>query len=435
MSFTEDFKLAPYWWEKRGPTGQGDDSLPQAADVVVIGAGVTGVEAARVLAEGGRDVLVIDAGIPGEGASSRNAGMIGRNFKHSYSELKARFGQDVARGFFDELQNAYDAVRNLGRANPDAFDWQENGRIIGAMSPILFDRLRAEYELRAREIGETVEFLGREDMRAEIDSELYHGGIRLPLNGAVQPARYHQFLMRRALAAGARIVVQNRVTSVSRTSEEFLVRTRRGDVACRQVMVATNGYSGTAIPSIQRRLLPINAYMVATEDLSDNTVRASLPRLRTYHDNRRRSHFFSVSPDGRKILIGGRTGNLGLDLKGLASALHGDLLYIFPKLAGVKLTHAWTGRCAAPIDAFPRFGELDGLFYALGYSFSGMTMGPYLGRKIAARMLGRDEEARSLFARPDFPKAPLLARTPLTMPILIGYYGWADRPGSIARRM
>jgi glycine/D-amino acid oxidase-like deaminating enzyme len=435
LSFTGDFKLAPYWWEKRGPIAPGDDSLPKAADVVVIGAGVTGVEAARVLAEGGRDVLVIDAGIPGEGASSRNAGMIGRNFKHSYSELKARFGRDVAQGFFHELQNAYDAVRDLGRANPGAFDWREDGRVIGAMSQVLFDRLRAEYELRAREIGETIEVLNREEVRAEMRSALYHGGIRLPLNGAVQPARYHQFLMRRASAAGAHIVGQTRVTSVKRKSEGFSVRTGKGAVSCRQVMVATNGYSGAAIPSIQRRLLPINAYMVATEDLSDNTVRAALPRLRTYHDNRRRSHFFSVSPDGRKILIGGRTGNLGLDLKALAGALHGDLLYIFPELAGVKLSHAWTGRCAAPIDAFPRFGELDGLFYALGYSFSGMAMGPHLGRKVAARMLGRDEEARSFFARPDFPKAPFLARTPLTMPILIGYYGWADRPGSIARRM
>jgi glycine/D-amino acid oxidase-like deaminating enzyme len=175
--------------------------------------------------------------------------------------------------------------------------------------------------------------------------------------------------------------------------------------------------------------------MVATEELSENLVRATLPRLRTYHDNRRRSHFFSASPDGRRILIGGRTGNLGLDVKGLAAKLHGDLLYIFPDLAGVRLSHAWHGRCAAPVDAFPRFGELDGLYYALGYSFSGMAMGPHLGRKVAWRMLGRTEAAQSYFARPDFPRVPLVARTPFTMPIVTAYYGWADHPTALGRRM
>jgi glycine/D-amino acid oxidase-like deaminating enzyme len=435
MIFTADFKLAPYWWEKRETFTRADRDLPTAADVVVIGAGVTGVEAARILAEGGREVLVLDATIPGEGASSRNAGMIGRNFKHSYSGLKANYGQNVARAYFAEMQDAYNAVRDLGRANPDAFDWREDGRIIAAMSPTLFDKLRKEYELRAREIGEAVEVIDGDDMEEEIGSHCYCGGIRLPQNGAIQPARFHQFLMRRAIAAGAAIIGETAVVAVDRERTAFIVRTNRGAVACAQVMVATNGYSGRAIPTIRSRLLPINAFMIATEDLSENLVRAILPRLRTYHDNRRRSHFFSVSPNGKKILLGGRTGNLGLDLKALAAKLHGDLLHIFPELAGTRLSHAWRGRCAAPIDAFPRFGELDGLYYALGYSFSGMAMGPHLGRKAAWRMLGRPDAAQSHFARPDFPKVPWPARTPFTMPIVIGYYGWADRPPTLGRRM
>jgi glycine/D-amino acid oxidase-like deaminating enzyme len=435
MIFTEDFKLTPYWWEKRESSMQADCNLPKAADVVVIGAGVTGVEAARTLAEGGRDVLVLDAGLPGEGASSRNAGMIGRNFKHSYSGLKASHGQEVAKGFFAEMQEAYNVVRDLGRANPEAFDWREDGRIIGAMSPALFDKLRKEYELRAHEIGEVVDVLDSRDMQTEMGSSCYSGGIRLPLNGAIQPARYHQFLTRRAIVAGATILSKTSVTAVDREKTGFTVRTGRGAVTCKQVLVATNGYSGSAVPAIRRRLLPINAFMVATEDISENLIRATLPRLRTYHDNRRRSHFFSVSPDGKNILLGGRTGNLGLNLKALAAKLHGDLLHIFPDLAETRLSHAWHGRCAAPIDAFPRFGELDGLYYALGYSFSGMAMGPHLGRKAAFRMLGRIAAAQSCFARPDFPKVPFVARTPITMPMVLGYYAWADRPSTLGRRM
>ena len=435
MIFTEDFKLTPYWWERRGSLPDGGTRLPAAADVVVIGAGVTGVEAARVLAEGGRDVLVLDAGIPGEGASSRNAGMVGRNFKHSYSGLKASHGADVARGFFAEMQSAYDSVRDLGRAHPAAFDWREHGRVIGAMSSPLFDRLRQEYELRARELGEAMEVLDRDAMHDEIGSPHYHGGIRLTLNGSIQPARYHQFLARRAAQAGARIVGGTRVESVDRDKVGFTVRTTRGAVTCQQVLAATNGYSDRALPQIRRRLLPIDAYMIATEDLSENQVRATLPRLRTYHDNRRRSHFFNVSPDGRKILMGGRTGSLGRDRRALAAALHADMLHLLPELAGTRISHAWHGRCAVPTDAFPRVGTLDGVHYALGYSFSGMAMGPHLGRKVAARMLGQTDAAQSHFARPDFPTVPLPARTPLTMPVLIGYYAWADRPATLGRRM
>jgi len=435
MSLAADFKETPYWWEGRTALSSEAKSLPGRADVVVIGAGVTGVEAARVLSEGGRHVVVLDSGEPGFGASSRNAGMIGRNFKHSYSSLKAAQGTGVARGFFAEMQDAYDAVRELGLANPEAFDWRENGRVIGALSPTFLDRLRREYESRAREIGETIEILDRAEVQAEIGSPRYVGGIRLPFNGSVQPARYHEFLAQRAAAAGADIIGHTTVVAVSHDRDCFLVRTARGTISCRQVLVATNGYTSGALPSFRRRLLPIASYMVATECLSDDAMRATLPFIRTYHDNRRRSHFFSVSSDSTRILMGGRTASWQTDLRKLAASLQGDLVHIFPHLEGTRLTHAWQGKCAAPVDAFPRFGKQDGLFYALGYSFSGMAMGPHLARKVAHQMLGLDRDATSFFARPNFPRVPVPARTQLTMPLLIGYYGWADRPASLCRRM
>ena len=435
-AFTGDFKLKPYWWEDRAPSFYPRDlPLPAATAVVVIGSGVTGVETARVLAEAGRDVLVLDAGTPGEGASSRNAGQIGRNFKHPYSELKATSGPEVAKAFFAELQEAFDAVKAAGEAHPDAFGWRQTGRVIGAMSQPLLDRLTREYALRARDLDENVEELGPDAINEEMGSRLYKGGIRLPWNGSIQPARYYQFLEGRALAAGARIVGHTPVTAVEREATGFVVRTGRGTVRCRNVMVATNGYTGNATPALQKRLLPIVSYMVATEPLSDNQIKATLPRLRTYHDNRRRSNFFSTSPDGRRILMGGRTGTFTLDLKALMATLHGDLAYIFPDLESVRLSHGWSGRCAAPRDLYPRFGEQDGLHYALGYTFSGMAMGPHLARKAAALILGRKDEAHSVFARPVFQPMPLLARSPLTMPVITGWYGWADRPRGLTRRI
>lgn len=433
----DDFKFAPYWLEDRPQRPDFDPrvSLNAKADVVIIGAGVTGVEAARALAAGGRNVVVLDEGIPGEGATSRNAGQIGRNFKHAYSQLAEQRGSDFAKGVFAELQEAYDAVETLGNANPRETGWRKCGRVIGAMSQELNVKLQREYERRARDLNEQVEFLNPDQFAEEMNSRLYFGGIRLPNNGAVQPAIYHDFLERRAAAAGARIVGNTKVKSVTRKLDGFEVATNRGTITSRNVMVATNGYTGPATPQLQSRLLPMTSYMIATEELPAELIATVLPKIRTYHDNRRRSHFFTGSPDGKRILMGARTGSMSFDMRKMVRELFGDLVHIFPQLRDVRLSHGWRGNCAVPVDVFPSVGEIDGLHYALGYSFSGLAMGPHLARKAAAMILGQEEKAHSHFLRSSFPRFPPVVRGPWTVAAVLGWYAWVDRPAKLGRRM
>ena len=434
--FREDFRHAPYWWDARAPRAdQPDAAVPAKVDVVIVGAGVTGVEAARILAEGGRDVLVVDAGVPGEGATTRNAGQIGRNFKHPYSELKVTHGKDFAMGLFAELQEAYDAVAALGAAHGAEIGWRMSGRIIGAMSLQHNEKLQKEYALRAAELGEVVEHLDRDEIRSEMNSAYYQGGIRLPFNGTLHPGLYHQFLERRARAAGARVLGLTPVTEIRHEADGFRVITPRGTIKTRHVIAATNGYTDRVFPQIAKRLLPIRSYMIATEPLSSNLTAKVLKSRATYHDNRKRSHFFTVSEDGTRILMGGRTNTLTWNETGLLRTLHGDMLNIMPELEGTKLSHGWSGRCAAPMDVFPRFGELNGIHYALGYSFSGLAMGPHLARKVAALILGDATAADSYFARPDFPVYPLPARGPWTVAAILGWQTWRERPASFTRRM
>ena len=436
MALGPDFINKPWWWEDRAPrTDLPDPIVPAKADVVIIGGGVTGLEAARALVSGGRDAVVCEAGVPGEGASSRNAGQIGRNFKNSYSKMKAGWGSDIARGVFDELQEAYDAVAALGAEEPDAIGWRQCGRIVAGMTEAQTARLQDEYALRARDLGETVELLDRDAMRAEMQSDLYQGGIRLPNNGTVQPALYTQVLEARALAAGARILPYTPVSGLDREVGGFTVTTPRGQIAARNVIVATNGYSGAAVPAIRQRLLPITSYMIATERLSPNRLAQALSGVRTYHDARRRSHFFTVADEGRRILIGGRTGTLHRSERATLARLAEDFRFIFPDLSDVQISHGWSGRCAAPMDLFPRFGELDGLHYALGYSFSGMAMGPHLARKLAAMILNPDSPPPSHFARSEFSKYPPLARSALTTALVTQWYAEADRPKGLTRRI
>jgi glycine/D-amino acid oxidase-like deaminating enzyme len=428
-------KLQPYWEDARPEElEQGPATLPARVDVVVVGAGLTGVEAARALAAGGRQVLVLDSGRPGAGASTRNAGQVGRNFKHAFGELCDTLGVDTAKRYFGELNSAYNALAELGEENASSIGWRKCSRVIGALSDAHRGRLHAEFERRESLLGEQVEFLSAERIGEELGSALYKGGVRIVDNGALHPGLYYEFMYNRAVNGGAQVVGHSPVQGIGRTKDGFEVMTRRGSVYCRDVMVATNGYTDAALGWFRERLAPINAYMIATEALPDSAWQAVLPNRRTYHDNRRRSHFMTFSPDGSRLLFGGRTGNDPASMRKTATALEEDLRFIFPTLKDVRITHAWTGRCAATRDLFPHVGvNPQGMHYALGYCFSGNAMGPYLARKAAARILGRDDEADTLFDNGRFARLPLPARNRWTMPLLLNYYAWADRPKGLAR--
>jgi len=432
----EALALRPYWADARpADTTEADFAgLPRQVDVVVVGAGLTGVEAARVLAGGGRSVLALDTSRAGSGASTRNAGQIGRNFKHAFGELCDALGEDLATRYFTELRCAYDAVATLGEFAGEAIGWRKCSRVIGALSVEHLERLQREYTKRSRLLGEEIELLDDDQIGEELGSPFYKGGVRVVENGAIHPGLYYEFMHGRAKAAGARIVGNTPVQGIVSQRNGFEVTTPRGRILCRDVLIATNGYTDATFGWFRQRLAPINSYMIATEPLPDTVWQTVLPRRRTYHDNRRRSHFMTFSPDGTRLLFGGRTGNDPASLPGTAAALRADLRFLFPALADVRITHAWTGRCAATRDLFPHVGvNPQGMHYALGYCFSGNAMGPYLARKAAARLLGRSEEAETLFDSRRFPAIPLAARSRWTMPLLLNYYAWADRPKGLAR--
>jgi glycine/D-amino acid oxidase-like deaminating enzyme len=430
--FAPDFKEMPYWIDASrapgAPPPADPPPLPEKADVVVVGGGLTGVSAGHELASGGRDALVLDANEATEGASSRNAGMLGWHSKHYFTELCEAAGVEEATRFFRELRGIYDAAVTRIHDEKLDCDFRKNGRFLGALSAKHHARMTREYEARARLLGEEVDFISHSE-QVEIGSKRYHGGVVVRDNASIQPAKHVQAMRRRAEKAGARVIGRTRVIGVRRENGGFEVVTERGTVRARDVMIATNGYSGNLIPWLAERLVPINAYMVATEPLSENMTRSILPNHRMYSDNRRRSNYMQLSPDRRRLLFGGQTGRWPVSLREVARRLHDDMVMLFPELDGVKLSYAWTGRCAATWDYYPRVGTYEGMHYALGYCFSGNAMGPYLGIKAARRILGKGD-ATTFFDRSPFPYAPRLARSERLMSVLMNYYAWADRPVS-----
>lgn len=429
--FCPDFRETPYWWDGvfSAPGSADAPAVPSHVDVLVVGAGLTGVSAAYELAKAGRKVLVCDANEPGSGASSRNFGMVGRYSRHPFSSLMKNHGLDVAKSYYNKLDEVYlSTILRIEEEELDC-DLRKTGRFIGALRPEHFERLKKEYELRAEHLDEDVRIIPA-DQQVEIGTGVYHGGVYIASNASIHPGRYYKAMRERAERQGAQIAGHTPVVAIAAEKDGFAVKAGNSVLRARDVLVATNGYSGKVTPWITRRLTPIVAYMIATEPLPPETIAEILPNRRSYSDNRRTTNSMTVSPDGRRLLMNGRTGEGASSMKARALDIYSDLLYFFPKLAGVRISHGWVCRCAATWNQYPATGVYRGMHYALGYCFSGNAMAPHLGRKAAMRILGRPEAETIWTANPLPPRVPAIARNPVAVSSVMKYYRWADRPAA-----
>ena len=398
--FANGFKTDPYWWDAAPRPALPPLALPAHIDVAIVGSGYTGLSAALTLARGGRSVLVLEKDQAGFGASTRNAGFIGRTFKHSFPALMEEHGLDYAVSIYRELQAAFDCVIRLIENEKIDCGFRRCGRLIVANAPHHYDQIAKLVALKKQHLGEPYEMVTKADLHREIASDLYFGGAVLPDLGSLHSGLFHQSLQKLAQAAGAALADRTEVQAIARNGDEFILRTSRGDVRAREVIVATNGYSGPAMPWLQRRVIPFPGFMIATEELAPAVVEAILPNWRTTHDWHNDLDFLRRSADGKRLLFGALTGTATSDLPGMAVRLRQRLIRILPQLSQVKLSHAWTGYCSATFDLYPHIGEVDGIHYAMGYCFAGVPAGTYFGHKTGLKILGAKDAGTVFDNRP-----------------------------------
>jgi glycine/D-amino acid oxidase-like deaminating enzyme len=205
-----------------------------------------------------------------------------------------------------------------------------------------------------------------------------------------------------------------------------MVWTPVAKVKARQVIVATNGYSGDALPWFKRRMMPFDAYQTVSEPLGAELVRQLLPGDRTYIDWNFNVDWMRRAPDDpTRIIFGGLTGGRNQDLRIMAERLHLRLLRMFPELASLRFDHVWTGKCAGTFDLYPHIGVHEGVHYAVGYCFAGVPMGTLFGLKLARRILGL-KGGDSAFDRP-IPSSPLYWGNPWFVPYAIRWLSRNDR--------
>ena len=389
---SDAFASSVLWHDGLVPTPVPTADLPTEADAVVVGAGYAGLSAAAEFARQGARTVLLEAAPLGTGASTRNGGMVIPELKAGPATLAQSLGPLAAR-LYAEVDEAFDHVESLTDTarNGDAIDcdYRRSGQLLLAHSPRKIDHLRAlAAELRMH--GDDVAVLTGDGLAEEIGSSEFPAGLLMARVGSLHPARFHDGLVRRALAAGVSIHEHTPARSIqTRPNGGALVSTNRGTIRTRHLLLTTNATADDLCPPLRRRVLPLGSFIIATEVLDPELARSISPRGRMMVDTRNLLAYWRLTPDGR-LAFGGRRSLRHTELHEAVDHLYDTMQRVHPQLHGVRIDRAWGGTVAMTLDRLPHVGRVGPAWYATGCNGSGVALMPWLGERMARALIGVD---------------------------------------------
>ena len=375
-----------YWWEGvEWPETESDS--PDKVDLLIVGAGYTGLSAAIAAHDAGAKVAVVDAGWPGQGASSRNGGMVGAHPRLGWEALEKAFGRDTADALFAEAAPALEWVTSLIEREAIDCDFRQTGRVQLAYTHThLAGQKRLAGHVTAKS-DVACQLLSRDDLAKEIATPLYLGGLLFPQHCALHPAKYHKGLLEAVLRRSVPVISECPVLGIERDGGKYRADTPKGSIRADKVLLATNGYTSPAFGWFAARVFPVPSYLIATEELPSDVIARLAPGGRMMVETRATHSYFRVSPDGSRLIFGGRAALVNLPLETAARRLRETMAQIWPEVRDIRLSHVWTGNTGYTFGHLPHVGSHDGVHYAIGFSGSGTVMAPYLGAKAALQAL------------------------------------------------
>ena len=424
--FTSDYKLEPYWWERTPRPSAKATAPPSEADVAIIGSGYTGLNAALVTARAGRSTVVLDAKDAGYGCSSRNGGQISTSIKPGLAELSRKHDAKTAFNIIKEGHNALEWMQEFVGSEQLSCDFKVPGRFHAAHNSTQFKKLVESVQHQPEGLEVPCYVVGRPEQQRELGTDVYHGGVVFENHASIDPARYHQKLMDRVLTAGASVIPHCPAGKIDRSGRGFVVDTPRGQLHARDVIIATNGYTGSLTPWQRRRVIPIGSYMIATETLEPKLMNRLMPKDRIVSDTRKVVFYYRPSPDRTRIIFGGRVSSSETDTRRSALLLKRNLVQIFPDLETTRVSHSWMGYVAYTFDTLAHVGRHDGIYYAMGYCGSGVSMASYLGMRVGQKLLGT-KAGQTGFDGVKFQTRPLYTGKPWFLATAVAWHRWRDR--------
>jgi glycine/D-amino acid oxidase-like deaminating enzyme len=382
-----------YWLDTSEPfVGGSLEPRSERCDVVVVGGGITGSAAALALAKKGARVVVCEADTVGQAASGRNGGMCNNGFAQDYASLSQRIGTELANRLYLAFDAGVDTVERLVREESIDCDFVRRGKLKLAAKPEHFDKLARSQALLAASVDPDTRLVTKAQLRDELGSDRYHGGLIFKKSAGMHVGRYVRGLAKAAQARGAEILEHAPVLGLQRESGgAYVVSTPRGEIRAPQVLLASGISQVGPFGWIRRRIVPVGAFIIVTEPLPVELLDRLLPTRRMATDTKNFVNFFRVTPDNR-MLFGGRarfaTSNPQSDEKS-GLILRQQMAAVFPELAGVRIDYCWGGMVDMTANRLPRAGQRDGVYYSMGYSGHGTQMSTLMGTLMAEIMDGR----------------------------------------------
>lgn len=402
--------------------------IPETTDVAIIGGGYTGLSAARTLAKLGMKVVLLEAETIGWGASSRNGGMVLTGLKLGMQTIQKRYGKEPARRLFQYSLDAIDTLEQIVKEEHIDCGFKRYGHLLTANKPHHFDGLIAEAEFMDKEFNHKLQLISKEAQREEIGTDHYHGALVDHVSGGLNPARYVAGLARAAENAGAELHARARVTRLRRKEGCVEIETERGRVTAESVLVGTSGYTGNVTKNLQKRVIPIGSFIIATERLSDQLAGELSPKNRMIFDSMHYLNYFRLWDN--RMIFGGRAAffpETSRTIERSAEILRREMIEVFPQLKDTKVEYVWGGTLDFAFDMMTHVGEMDGIYFSLGYAGHGVAMATHSGKTVAEAMV-RGTIREHPLAAIHFPSAPLglYNGTPWFLPFAGAWHKFLD---------
>ena len=426
-------KYKSYWHDSSSPFAEVETGPVEGKfDVVVIGGGFTGLNAALKLAKAGVSVAVLEAETVGAGGSGRNGGHLNNGVAHGYADAKSHLGEERAHELYRAFDRSVDMIEQLVVEEGIECNFRRAGKLKLASKASHVAGLRSNFELVNREVDPDTQWLEAADLSGEIGSRVFHGAMLSKKSGMIHMGRYVTGLAQVAHRSGARIWERSPMLARMRRQGGWEIKTPKGSLTAERVILATGAYTGQVkgapLGWFRRRMISVGSFIIATRPLTDEEVAATMPGNRTCVTSMNIGNYFRLSPDNR-LIFGGRArfsavSNQQSDAKS-GEILKASLTRIFPQLADVEVDYCWGGLVGMTKDRYPRAGEHDGMIYGMGYSGHGAQMSTLLGQTLADMAMGHTDT--NPLAGLNWPAIPAHSGKPWFLPLIGMWFGLKDR--------
>ena len=363
---------------------------PTTADVVIVGGGFTGLQAAYHLAASGKDVVLIEGARLGDGASGRNGGQLGTGQRAWVEELEPDFGREGARAQLAVAERAKAHLMDFARAHGIEADYRP-GQISAAHKTAYVKHYRDHARIMREEYGYGhLSFLDRDALADKLGSTRYHGGTHDTGTGHINPLKYLVGLARAAAMAGARLHENTKARAISSAGGKVTVTTDAGDIVAGQALIACNAFIEGLEPVTSAHVMPIRSFIGATVPLGDDSP--VIPGGESVDDSRFVVRYFRKSADGR-LLFGGREAYTSDNPADISSHIRRQIAEIYPGLADVEITHAWGGSVGITLSRRPFVREVMTNVTSIGgFSGHGVMLSNYCGKLYADHVNGGSDD-------------------------------------------